>query len=172
MRFCTRGLDLYVNYRVTANPTLPMMTVKPETPLINTVSGVSGDSSDDGRSRRADINRPHLALSQQHRHHLDLQVRFGRPSPYDGDRAHLERDHVRPQNRDVGDLPALRGRKRPENRQRTTQGLPTRWVLNRVDQWHALGCRAHGGVDDALSIHNLHLTLRVLHGENRHSEAR
>ena len=143
-------MNLDVNYRVRANPTLPTMTVLPQTPSINPACGVSGDSSDDRGARCAHVNRRDILLSQQSRHDLDLQFRFGRPSPHHGDRAQLEGDHVRPQDRDIGDLAALPRRERPENHHGGAHGTQTRWVLNGIDQWHALGRRVHLGIGDPL----------------------
>src|SRR5450631_3572395 len=79
-------LNLNVNHRVMGNPTLCTMTVLPETPLINPVCGVSGDSSDNGGPRCTHVNRPDTLLSEQNGHHLDLQLRFRCASPHHCDR--------------------------------------------------------------------------------------
>jgi hypothetical protein len=69
-------LNLDVNYRVMASPTLSTMTVLPQTSAINPVCGVSGFSSNHRGSRCTDVNRPNALLPQQKRHDLDLQLRF------------------------------------------------------------------------------------------------
>jgi hypothetical protein len=74
--FVTHRLNLDVNYRVMANPTLSTTTVLPQTSAINPVCGVSGFSSNHRGPRCTDVNRPNPALPQQNRHDLDLQLRF------------------------------------------------------------------------------------------------
>src|SRR5664280_232472 len=144
------------------------MTVLPETVSINPVCGVSKDSSDHRCPGCADINGHDVVLPQQVRHNLDLQFRFRGASPQYEDPSELERHHIRPLNRHISDLRSLGGGKRPQNSHRGTHRWQTRQALNGADQWNTLGGYLHGGVGNALRIHNLYLTLRVSHRQNRH----